>query len=296
MKGLEVSGDAGSFGTYSGRGTYGNKWNNGLEAVFSGSYYNSNGQDLFFKEFDHPQTNNGFAKNCDYDSFYHFFSDISWGDFNLQGLYGSRLKGIPTGSFGTVFDDDRNRTLDETSYIDLKYDHQFQSGYELTARVSINHYLYKGDYVYDHIVPINPLERVIEQDYGRGNWAGTDVQLSKMFYDKHYVILGYDFMGNFNQDQGASDLGYAKLFDSSKSSYNMGFYLQDEFRIRKDLILNAGVRYDLYSTFGGTINPRAGLIYMPTETTDFKLLYGTAFRAPNAYELYYDDENPRKET
>ena len=26
---------------------------------------------------------------------------------------------------------------------------------------------------------------------------------------------------------------------------------------------------------------------MPRETTDVKLLYGTAFRAPNTYELYY---------
>jgi iron complex outermembrane receptor protein len=30
-----------------------------------------------------------------------------------------------------------------------------------------------------------------------------------------------------------------------------------------------------------------GLIYSPLEKTTVKLLYGTAFRAPNAYELYY---------
>jgi len=31
------------------------------------------------------------------------------------------------------------------------------------------------------------------------------------------------------------------------------------------------------------------LIYAPRESTTLKLLYGTAFRAPNAYELYYTD-------
>ncbi len=51
--------------------------------------------------------------------------------------------------------------------------------------------------------------------------------------------------------------------------------------------MNAGLRYDYYDTFGGTLNPRIGLIYTPWQTTTFKLLYGQAFRAPSDYELYY---------
>ncbi len=53
--------------------------------------------------------------------------------------------------------------------------------------------------------------------------------------------------------------------------------------------MNLGVRFDHYSTFGHTTNPRAGLIWTPGEETALKLLYGTAFRAPNAYELFYHD-------
>jgi outer membrane receptor for ferrienterochelin and colicins len=49
------------------------------------------------------------------------------------------------------------------------------------------------------------------------------------------------------------------------------------------------VRYDHYHSFGGTTNPRLALIYKPLEGSVLKLLYGNAFRAPNAYELYYDD-------
>ncbi len=33
------------------------------------------------------------------------------------------------------------------------------------------------------------------------------------------------------------------------------------------------------------------MIYSPVASTNLKLLYGTAFRAPNAYELYYHDGN-----
>jgi iron complex outermembrane receptor protein len=47
------------------------------------------------------------------------------------------------------------------------------------------------------------------------------------------------------------------------------------------------VRFDHYGTFGSTTNPRVALIYAPVETTAVKLIYGTAFRAPNNFELYY---------
>jgi iron complex outermembrane receptor protein len=62
------------------------------------------------------------------------------------------------------------------------------------------------------------------------------------------------------------------------------------------LLLNAGVRYDHYQTFGGTTNPRAALIYSPDEATTFKALYGRAFRAPTFYELYYQDNGQTQKT
>ena len=50
--------------------------------------------------------------------------------------------------------------------------------------------------------------------------------------------------------------------------------------------ITAGVRYDDYDDVGDTTNPRAGLVFGPTEELYFKLLYGTAFRAPSFTELY----------
>jgi outer membrane cobalamin receptor len=46
-----------------------------------------------------------------------------------------------------------------------------------------------------------------------------------------------------------------------------------------------GGRVDNYSSFGSQTSPRAGLIWMPTSRVSAKLLYGKAFRAPNANEL-----------
>lgn len=51
--------------------------------------------------------------------------------------------------------------------------------------------------------------------------------------------------------------------------------------------LSYGVRFDHYSDFGNEVSPRAGLIFLPAENTAVKLLYGHAFRAPTAGELYF---------
>jgi len=75
--------------------------------------------------------------------------------------------------------------------------------------------------------------------------------------------------------------------DDKRHGDRCGVYLQDEIALRDDLLTNLGLRYDRNSTNGGTFNPRLALIYKLAPPTTVKMLYGTAFRAPSAYELYY---------
>ena len=63
-------------------------------------------------------------------------------------------------------------------------------------------------------------------------------------------------------------------------------YLQDEWQLTEEINLTAGARFDHYSDFGDTVNPRVGLVWSFLENADLKLLYGQAFRAPNFQELY----------
>jgi outer membrane receptor for ferrienterochelin and colicins len=63
------------------------------------------------------------------------------------------------------------------------------------------------------------------------------------------------------------------------------FSLQDEWSINNRLDLVSGVRYDDYSDFGNTINPRIALIWHTSNALTTKLLYGSAFRAPSFGEL-----------
>ena len=61
---------------------------------------------------------------------------------------------------------------------------------------------------------------------------------------------------------------------------NIHIYLQDVFNIANDWELTAGVRYDDYSDFGSTVNPRFALVWSTTNKLTTKFLYGEAFRAP----------------
>jgi iron complex outermembrane receptor protein len=63
-------------------------------------------------------------------------------------------------------------------------------------------------------------------------------------------------------------------------------YMQDEWNLARDWMLTAGVRYDKYSDFGGTTNPRLAVVWDATLDLTAKLLYGRAFRAPSFSEQW----------
>ena len=60
---------------------------------------------------------------------------------------------------------------------------------------------------------------------------------------------------------------------------------QDEWAFAKNWELTAGIRYDDYSDFGSTVNPRLALVWQTRFDLVTKILYGRAFRAPTIAEL-----------
>ncbi len=292
LKGPAVSFEAASFGTYKGRVSYGESFRNGLDMLLSASFYDSAGQHrLFYSEFADPSTNNGFAVDADHDQYHSLLGNLSFRDFRFQAVYGSREKGIPTAAYGTVFNDPRTQTTDVNGFIELQYAHTFQNKWDVTGRLSYNRYLYYGNYVYDYAGEGKP-PFVENKDVTRSAWWGTELNASKRLLEKHRVTLGLDYRDNLQQDQKNYDaVPFYQYLDDRRQSKVWALYAQDEFRLRKDIIINAGVRYDHYDTFSGTTNPRFAVIYTPQEKTSLKLLYGQAFRPPNYFESYYNTSN-----
>ncbi len=279
LRGIEVSADAGSYDTYKGRVSYGNRFSNGVEALVSGSAYDSRGGSLYYPEYNTPQTNNGNTDHTDYERYYKLFTKMSFRDITIGAAYMSREKGIPTGSFSTDFNNPRNKTIDDRAYLDLKYDLSLDSRTDVLARIYYDYYRYEGNYLYSG---------VLNRDLGYGDWWGSEFRLVKKVLDAHRVILGAEYKADLREEQQNYNVDpYSLIVDDSRRSRNWAVYAQDEFSVTKSMILNAGIRYDYYYTFGDTVNPRLALIYNSLNRSTFKFLYGSAFRTPNAFELYW---------
>ena len=298
IENAEASVEVGSLASYKGRFSCGEKYRNGVELLLSGSYYTSEGhRDLYYPEFDERissnplATNNGVARDADGEEAINLFTSAHYQDFTLSGFLSSRNKTIPTASYGTIFNDNRSETTDNRAYVDLKYDHGFSEDAQLLGRVFFDHYSYYGAYPYDYANPGDPPDIMLNKDEVVGNWVGTEWQWTQKLLDRHTLILGGEYRENLRQYQANYDDTAPRTYvlEDSRTSRTLGLYVQAEVSLLTNLVLNAGVRYDHYfNDFGSTFNPRVGLIHNPWAGGTFKLLYGEAFRAPNAYEQYYN--------
>lgn len=286
--GAELSGSYGSFDTWTGRASYGQRFTNGVEFLVSGTLLDSAGQErLSYPEFVAEDLDGGWARNA--------FASISYKDFTLQGGFMRRQKDWPTAAYGTVpnSQDPRLFTTDARAWADLKFQREFGDEWLVLARGYFDRYQYDADYPYDY--DADPLTRPdINRDLAIATSAGLELSVNKTMWDTHRLTAGGEWRHDFELLQQNWDVEpYEQYLDSNESGDILSLFAQDEWSIRKNLILNAGVRYDHYSTFGDTVNPRAAVIYSPWEPTTFKFLYGQAFRAPNSYELYYESTTSR---
>lgn len=76
-----------------------------------------------------------------------------------------------------------------------------------------------------------------------------------------------------------SDTPFVFLTEDERENNFM--FIQDVWQFTNDWELTAGVRYDHYSDFGDTVNPRLALVWSTTRNLTTKFLYGEAFRAPS---------------
>jgi iron complex outermembrane receptor protein len=81
---------------------------------------------------------------------------------------------------------------------------------------------------------------------------------------------------------------YAFLTDHHRDIASIA--LQDEWAFAKNWNFTLGLRYDHYSDFGSTWNPRAALVWDINSKLTAKLLYGQAYRAPSFIEQYQNNK------
>lgn len=283
VEGVRARGSVGSAGTFAGRGSYAHS---GASAqwLLCASMQESEGKDLYYSEFDDPSTKHGRAEGMDDDRFRGFEAKLARGKLSGQLIYAGRDKRIPTASFGSVFGDGRARTVDDRSLVVLNWDHEPASGIAYQLHASRGQYVYEGSYPFEYGTPESS-QVVVNDDGCDGIWY-TGEAIVSVPVRKHRFTLGSELRHSSRQDQWNRD-DFGSILEVAETSSNWGAFVQAEAAIGTRLQLIGGVRHDRYETFGGTTNPRLAAIVAAPARVRVKLLYGTAFRAPNEYELRY---------
>ena len=111
---------------------------------------------------------------------------------------------------------------------------------------------------------------------------GFEIQADWIPYHNHVVTLGVQYQ---------HDTGSTKYFGSHQG-YFIGPYLQDEWKIRDNLRITSGFRYDRYQLIGGLkedlFSPRFGINWQPWETTSLRASVGSGFRAATIVERFLE--------
>ena len=297
IDGVQVSADYGSENSRRARVTAGNTFENGVDAMISASAFKSDGADLYFPEFDDPATNNGVAQGMDYHEARELFVKLKYEDWGLSVAYNDRTKGIPTATYGQEFNTPPSETIDTLALAILSYDPVINKDSQMFSSLTLGRYEYEGDFSYDYEDPANPA-LTVNRDESLGHWLNAQARYQTTHFNRQQIIIGAEYQHNGKQNQANFDVDpFESYLDDSRSSKLLGLYIQDEIQLSEQFILNAGVRYDnnSFDTSSGQktkdiVNPRLALIYSMQPETTLKLIYGTAYRNPNAYELYYNGD------
>jgi iron complex outermembrane receptor protein len=276
LEGARATMEAGQAGTRGASATY--AWRNGdAELLLSASRGLSDGRDLYFPEF------GGTAQGMDWERIKHLFAHATFGAWSMTLLDGARTKGMPTAAYEQPFNIPGGQTLDRLRLAEVSYRNQMLPLHgELTARVYHGDYYYEGHYVND-----DPFG-TINIDRTRARWWGADASLFLQLTTAQKLVFGADYQYNHDLTQQNYDIDpHVVYLDDREQGRRFGIYAQDEITLAEGILLNAGLRYDRESSTGGVFNPRMALIAEVARGTTVKAIYGSAFRTPNSYELFY---------
>lgn len=259
----------------------GHQVDNSHDWFFAVAASGARGNDLYLHEFDNGNTD-GWARGLDGEKYQKAYGKLRFGNWRLVANLSSRDKSLPNAPYSTTFGEAGTNTMDQHALLELAYDGTLSNGWQQQFRVFSGGYRYVGNY--------RLADQLDNRDEGRANWIGGDYRLIVNTLAAHKVMFGVETQWNTLLEQRNFDISPAASYlDSHQTSRIFGIFVQDEWRLSNKWLLNLGVRYDKHSDYAAITSPRAALIYQPHGDASLKAMFGSAYRAPNAYERFYED-------
>ncbi|MFT6905440.1 MAG: outer membrane cobalamin receptor [Oleiphilaceae bacterium] len=230
---------------------------------------------------------NGNSGKSDYwNQRYDLGAQLAYGDYSLQAKYIKRQSGPFLGATNELNDESKQ---DYTDYfIELGYQTPLSNQLNFSSKLYFDHFQFDNlwEFIPDGFFVRSPVEH---------DKTGAELQLEYRFNDNHKFLGGImaehqsQYNVEFWSNGGTGPLQDISSFANWNGSHNRNIhavYVQDIWDINETLRLIAGTRYDNYSDFGSSFNPRMSLSWEFTDNYSLSTSYGSAFRAPTFGELY----------
>ncbi len=264
----------------------------GTKMLLSGTIFNNRGESpLYFPGFDAPDANYGQAVRMDGEKGYHFFSNLTWRNWNITAVFSNRNKIQPVSWGATVFNDRGTRVDETANFVEAAYSRELGRG-TLQWRSYFNQDRLHGLFHFP-LGDASGSGLLVEDNRSAtdSDWIGT--QATYRFDAARFGTLtaGVEAEFDLRPLQSSGDVSPAPIefvhIDRGDKTY--GLFLQDERALSKNWKLDLGVRFDGSVSRRSFVSPRAALIYQPSSNWTYKFLYGRAFRNPTLFDLFFED-------
>jgi outer membrane receptor for ferrienterochelin and colicins len=278
LDGAKASVEQGSYGKWQGSAAVGKLLKNGLDFNVGLRVGRTGGQNLYYAEYDDSTTNNGIADHRNASQYYGIHGLVAYKNFTFKVLHTWRDIGVPTGAYGSLFNDPRTHTIDSYSFADLSYERELSAKVSLQGRAWVNRFNFIGEFPYDSITG------GVQREATHTLKGCAEARLRWDVTSNNRVMVGGEFNHHF-QAQYALQYTNRQVFDQNFPFSTFGFYFQNEYQPLEQLTITAGLRYDRLYLGRNALTPRLAVNFAPHKNTMIKALYGVAFRAPTIYEV-----------
>jgi iron complex outermembrane receptor protein len=276
---------------------YGDDFTNGWQASINFHALNGNGPERHVDE-------DAVGRSVDTDTsqeYYDVYFQAENDAFNIKGRYFKRHGG---GFFGVYSRPGNNDDLGhEYGYLDITYLLQVASELDIELQAAVDQ---RSNDSFFELSPAGTIPGNPWNPYGlltniksklteykteiRGNYHGFSGHTLALGINYHHEKL-YDQETKNNFTNGIpkpdlDDVSQTANWIEEARRDSWGIYFHDSWQTTDKLNLILDGRYDHYSDFDASFNPRIGLSYQLTTQYQLTALYGTAYRAPGFASQY----------
>ena len=287
LDGTELATGAASHQTYDGRASAGRAVGD-VEWLLSASKGNSGGGSYQFNDiapgaWTSPRT--------DAENWQRLFGKLSVSDWHASLAYSTRQKYVPTGSYGTIFNDPNHHEDDTFLLADISKLHRINDKQELYIHAYSGQYRYLGQYPTDNTNATLPSGLPDGRPYVlgdvnvTGNWQGTEARWTSSAWSGQHWVTGLEYTKSQNYyDYTENPYLAATAWSVQGATERLGVYTQDEITLTDKNNLTIGIRHDQSTGFESRWSPRLAFVRQADSATTYKILYGTAFRNPDFFD------------